>query len=98
MSGLGKVNVLIRNIGTLDASDINWSISVVGGMLGFIDVLTENTIDFLGIEKEEKVKTSGIIFGFGEVDISVNVSSPSSNTDTKSARGMVLGPFVFILQ
>lgn len=98
MSGLGKVNVLIRNIGTLDASDINWSISVVGGMLGFIDVLTENTIDFLGIEEEEKVKTSGIIFGFGEVDISVIVSSPSSNTDMKSARGMVLGPFVFILQ
>ena len=95
--GLGKVNVVIKNIGTLEASDVNCNISVVGGMLGLIDISTEKTIETLGVEEEEKVNTNGIIFGFGKIDITVTVSAPSANTDTKTSTGFVLGPFVLAL-
>ena len=94
--GFGKVNVVIKNIGTLDAYDVDWSISAVGGMLGLINILTEETINTLGAAEEEKVKTSGTIFGLGNINITVIATAPSVNETTKTASGFVLGPFVLV--
>jgi len=94
--GFGKVIAKIKNIGTLEASNVNWSISVSGGTFGLINVFTENTIDIIEVEVEEKIKTSGIIFGFGNIEVNVTAMIPAANTATKTVNGFVFGPFVLL--
>lgn len=93
--GFGKASAVIKNIGSLDASNVNCSISVVGGMLGLIDALAEETFDTLAVEEEKKI-TVDKIFGFGKINVTVTASTPFANTATKTANGFVLGPFVFV--
>lgn len=93
--GFAKVSAVIKNIGSLEASDVNCSISVTGGMLGLIDVSAEETFETLAID-EEKTVTVGKIFGLGKINVTVTASAPSANTATKTANGFVLGPFVFV--
>ncbi|UCF13533.1 MAG: hypothetical protein JSW06_04550 [Thermoplasmatales archaeon] len=90
--GILGVKTVIRNIGGGDATDVEWSINVEGGILGLIDVSTEETIEILVINGEETVKTKGIIFGLGLVDITV-----TADTATKMVQGLILGPFIIIL-
>lgn len=90
--GILGVNTVIRNIGGGDATDVEWSINVEGGILGLIDTSTEGTIETLAIDGEEAVKTKGIIFGLGLVDITV-----TADTVSKIVQGIVLGPFIIIL-
>ncbi len=90
--GILGVNTVIRNIGGGGATDVEWSINVEGGILGLIDASTEGTIETLSIDGEEAVKTKGIIFGLGLVDITV-----TADTVSKIVQGFVLGPFIIIL-
>ncbi len=92
--GFGRVIAKIKNIGTLTASNVNWKISVKGGTLGLINVLTEQTIDTMAVDVEERIKTSGIIFGIGNIEVNVTAMIPEANTATKTVNGFVFGPFV----
>lgn len=94
--GFLNVNAVIKNIGDIEIPDINWNISVKGGIIGFINVFTQGTIDTpLVVGGEEKV-TCKKIFGIGKVDITVKASSPDSNLATKTKSGFALGPFIIV--
>ena len=95
--GFGKVSATIKNIGALDAYDVNCNISVIGGIFGFIDSFNEETYETLAVD-EEKTMSTGKIFGLGKIDVTVSASSPSANSSTKTVQGFVLGPFVFVQQ
>jgi len=97
MGGFLQVSAVIKNIGGIEVIGINWSISVEGGIFGWIDVSADGTFETpLAVGGEEKV-TCKKIFGIGKVDITVTASAPASNIATKTASGFVLGPFVFVL-
>jgi hypothetical protein len=93
--GIGQASAVIKNIGSLDASLVNCSISVVGGMLGLINALAEETLDTLAVDEEKKI-TIDKIFGLGKINVTVTANTPSANTATKTANGFVVGPFVFV--
>jgi hypothetical protein len=93
--GFAKVSADIKNIGSLNATDVNCSISVVGGILGFINIFDEETLETLAIE-EKKTVTADKIFGLGKIDVTVVVSAPSANIATKTAHGLIFGPLVFV--
>ena len=94
--GLGKVSTTIKNVGDADATDVNWSISVTGGILGRIDILTEDAIASLAVGEEVSVSTDGFIFGLGSIDIVVSASCAEAVPISveKTATGFVLLFFV----
>jgi hypothetical protein len=84
LGGFG-VSATVENIGTGDAENIEWSIDLEG--LVFIGSHKDGTIS-IPAGDSATIKT-GLIFGFGGVDITVNAAGI-----TKTASGTVLGPFV----
>jgi len=91
--GFGKVSADVENIGTVNATDIDWSISVQGGILGLINRSTEGTIATLDTGETETVETDPVfqfIFGFGRINITIEATYAETWTGT----GFVFGPFV----
>ena len=90
-SGFGTgVTVFIRNIGDIEASNIAYSISVKGGILGLIDTFETEVVT---IPANDEITVDGYVFGLGKIDIIAMVEE----VETKTAEGFVLGPFVTIL-
>ncbi len=92
--GLGKISFDIENTGDVDAEDINWSISVKGGILGRINITSEDDIDEIEAEDSETVSTDGFIMGFGKVEIKIIVESGNADKEKKTLDGFVFGMFV----
>ena len=88
--GLLGVSAEIQNIGDKDAADINWNISVKGGLFNRIDVLSDGTISTLDADDEKTKKTSKPIFGFGAVHIKVTANASYGGTAEKTEDGRIL--------
>ena len=95
--GLGKVCVEINNNYDSAIEDISWSISVQGGILNRINVVTEGTIDVLEVGASEIVCTDRFIFGLGTINIVVTVESAELGEISKTAEGLVL-LFIIIIR
>ena len=65
------VNVVIKNTGSIDVTDVKWEIHVEGGILGFIDKTANGTVDIKAGESQKVY--SGMLFGLGEIDVKVTV-------------------------
>jgi hypothetical protein len=86
------VSTAIKNIGTADATNIKWSITLDGGLI----ILGKETIgSFTSIEagKEEPVK-SDLILGIGKTTIIVHAICDEGSEGTKTANGFVFLFFV----
>jgi len=84
--GLG-ISATIENTGDVDATDIEWSITVKGGIFGFIDEIFDGTISCIGVDEEFLVKT-GIFFGFGQIAIEIEAICAEGSSDSKTETGM----------
>ena len=93
--GFSKVRAVIKNIGLINATDVNCSFSVVGGLLRTINVHGSQTFENLSVG-EEKIAKVNKIFGFGKINITLTVSAPSANVATKSANGFIFGSIIFV--
>ncbi len=67
--GLTKVSAAIKNIGLAEADDINWQITLDGGLI-LLGKETTGTIQTILAGEEEEVR-SGLIFGFGQTRVTV---------------------------
>ena len=92
-SGLGKISADIKNTGTMDVDDVEWRISVKGGLFGFINVETTGIIPEVSIGASVTIETDKFIFGLGRVDLSIDAMYVASE-----GTAFVLGPFIFNLQ
>ena len=66
-SGVG-VNLVIENIGSTKAEDIEYSITVIGGLLNLINISTDGIIGEIEAGDKTKVKT-GPFFGLGSIKV-----------------------------
>ena len=71
--GLG-VSAVIKNDGELDASEVDWSITVTGGIFGLINKTVTGNISSLPAGEEVIVK-SGLLLGIGSINITVQAES-----------------------
>jgi hypothetical protein len=76
--GIG-VNAVIKNTGTGDATDISYTMSATGGILGLIGVGDEGTIS-IPAGGQETISLP-MIFGLGSVTISVSAGAASSEVE-----------------
>ncbi len=90
--GLFKVSAKIKNIGDVDAIDVNWSIRLDGG--AFIGKETQDTITNLAIDSEETI-TSKLILGLGATTVTATVESAEGVSDTREQGGFI---FLFFIK
>ena len=88
-SGFGRIRAEIINEETMAQSDVPWSISISGGLFGFIDTTTEGEVD-IPAELQTTIR-SDIFFGIGPVNIEVTVGN-----EMKRVTGFCL-PFFTII-
>ncbi len=86
--GFGKVKATVSNIGDAPATDVEWDITVDGGLV--FGGNNEGVITDLDIEEEVSI-SSKFIFGFGAMDAAIHAGS-----DSETVSGSVLLLFVNI--
>ena len=87
IGGLG-VTVDISNVGDEDATDIDWSITVNGGILGFINKSINGNIPL--IKPDETEKKTVIPFGLGPITITVTAEPSNTAKVTKMIDALML--------
>jgi outer membrane protein assembly factor BamB len=75
-----EVNVVINNIGTTNATDVEWEITIKGGILGLINTSVNGTIDMIEPSKTKTVG-SGLFLGFGNVKITATANEVKKTAD-----------------
>lgn len=90
ISGGFGISAGVENNGVENATDVKWSITIEGDMV-FLGGYREGIISLIK-PGERKSIASGLVFGFGSVDITVNVAGL-----TKKTTGFLLGPFVLAI-
>ena len=92
--GLLKINAEIKNVGTEEITEVNWSITLDGGLLltrrqesGLHGSIPPDTLQIVSIDP---------IIGLGKVQITVTAETEYLPPATKTVEGFVLLFFVFI--
>jgi len=85
--GLFKVSSAIKNIGLLDAKNVNWTITFDGG--AFIGKETEGSILNIPVGENVPIK-SKFVLGFGPTQVTIRVWMTDGPSDIKDQVGYVL--------
>jgi len=94
--GFLNVKAFIANTGNASFSNVNWSITVVGGMFGNLTRSgTINTLNpgIIGI----KIVRAFPVFGIGKIQVTATVTMPGLNVIEKTKEGFALGPIIVLL-
>jgi len=93
--GLMVVQATVRNNRSDTLTNIQWEITVNGGLFGFIHHVSTGTIDALAAGKTTSISTNKPIFGLGKINgtIWLQITSPPIDL-TKEFSARILGPFV----
>jgi outer membrane protein assembly factor BamB len=92
--GLFRVSTVIMNIGSKDATDINYSFTVDDGFI-LHGRNSYGNIDYIPVGGGAPIN-SGIILGFGSIAVYVNVTVPVGFLDTRKQNGYIVGFFIWV--
>lgn len=95
IGGFFKVTAIIRNVGNVEATNLNWNISLVSGLI-FRGGLTSGSIASIPPGGYVAVINSSLIFGIGRTSIFVNVKIPGGALVVKEVEAFVLGLYIWI--
>ncbi len=75
--------ITITNVGDITANDVNWKVTVTGGILGMINASTSGEIDEI-LSGESLVITEMVFLFFGLGPVQIETSAYASNADEVS--------------
>ena len=87
------VNAEVKNIGEVDANNLEYTITVTGGMLGLINKTVPGSKTALAPSATEAIG-SGLILGFGKIAIEITANADNAVEVTATKTGFVLGILV----
>lgn len=82
ISGGMGVSATIKNTGTADATDVEWTLIINGGMLGMINKEISGTISNLAVGAETTI-SSGLIVGLGAIEITATADTAQETVSGK---------------
>jgi hypothetical protein len=94
-SGLG-VTTTVQNIGIAPATNVSWTITVTGGLLGLINKTAGDTITSLAAGEVSNPLKTGLFFGFGPITITATVTCDQGVSVEKTASGTQLIIFTLV--
>ena len=87
------VNAEVKNIGEFDANNLEYTMTVTGGILGMINTTVSDTI--LELAPDETIPiSSGLMFGLGPITIDIKANASNAYEDSILKNAFILGPFV----
>lgn len=93
--GFASVKASIENTGDDNISDIDWSITVRGGLLGMINITSTGNIDTLASDSSV-LKRAFPVLGFGKIEATMTVTIPDVGRIQETEEGFILGVFVVL--
>jgi len=99
-ASLGKVSMTVKNIGDANATSVNVTLRVAGGLFGQINVETTKVLARIAIGQEKIVTTDDFILGLGKITLSASASCTEAVPPQvmKNATGKILLFFIFGIQ
>jgi len=94
VGGLGVATV-INNTGDAIATNVNYTLSVTGGIFNLINV-TVTDVEAELVPDGEIIIETGVFFGLGPIEINVTVSADGVEEFTKTTNGFIFFVFVII--
>ena len=91
--GLFKINTVIKNIGSTEATNVKWNITLNGGTI-FLGKESNGEIPSILPDGETTVN-SDLILGFGPTTVTVTANILECS-DTRSQSGTVLLFFIYV--
>lgn len=93
LTGPIGVSTGVKNIGENPATNVEYELTVTGGILGRVNVSVNDSVAELAIDAEEPI-SSGMFFGLGAIDITVTAVADNADEVEKTASAFLLGLFV----
>jgi len=91
--GIG-ISATITNTGDAPATDVNWTITVTGGIFDRVNVEVTDIIASLEVDDEVTI-TTGVFFGLGPIEVTVEARCTEGSSDEKMTEGTI---FIFWTQ
>ena len=88
-------SVVIRNIGDVSAYDLEWTVTIKAGILGFINKTIEGTQAELPSGEELTIRL-GFFFGLGPIEITAKARAANAAEVSTAASGFLFLIFVFL--
>jgi hypothetical protein len=92
--GIG-ISTQITNIGNDNASDVDVTIMITGGLFGRLN--TSKTTSSTMLISQDTIELKTMVVRLGKISITVTADASNANKVTKHATGLLLGPFVLKL-
>ena len=83
----------IKNIATNPAMNVEYTVTITGGILGKVNKVVTGTVTELAAGAIEAFN-SGIFFGIGKITIAVEATADNALDAAANFEGTVIGPFV----
>jgi len=93
---IGKINAFITNNGADDLSNVEWTLTVTGGLLKGINMYSEGTVDIpSGIVFSISTPARSIVRKFGRVEVNIT-AKVDGETFEKTMNGFAFGRIILI--
>jgi hypothetical protein len=87
---LTTIQASVTNTGGRDATNVQWNITVTGGILKRVHATTTGVVPVVPVGNESIVSTEKLLVGFGKIMISVHVSCDEGVSLSKNTSGRLI--------
>jgi hypothetical protein len=87
----------VQNTGEVDATNVVWTMTVKGGILGLINKTVPGSQALLAAHATLPI-SSGIFFGFGKINIVIDVKASNAQEVTLAKSAFLLGPLALAIK
>jgi len=94
ISGPIGINAEVKNTGIIDANNLEYTMTVTGGILGGINKTVSGNKTNLAVGETVPIN-SGLILGLGLISFTITANADNAYEVSTTGTGFIVGPFIF---